>query len=105
MGEWSDLSRGATLNSGTLTVKIDSSGGVTKLTKLAATGGFGATTWTRTDPLDDTKFNGATLDIISRFDAVHKNDGQALHENNLKLYATNCKFTAFGHSTSRLPGR
>ena len=86
VGEWSDLSRGATLNSGTLTVKIDSSGGVTKLTKLTATGGFGATSWTKTDPLDDTKFNGATLDIISRFDAVHKNDGQALHENNLKPY-------------------
>src|SRR5215831_20747354 len=35
VGEWSDVSRGATLNSGTLTVKIDSSGGVTKLTKLS----------------------------------------------------------------------
>ena len=86
VGEWSDLSRGATLNGGTLTAKIDSSGGVTKLTKLTAIGGFGATIWTKTDPLDDTKFNGATLDIISRFDAVHKNDGQALHENNLKPY-------------------
>ena len=86
VGEWSDVSRGATLNSGTLTVKIDSSGGVTKLTKVAATGGFGATTWTGTDPLDDTKFNGSTLDIISRFDAVHKNDGNSIHDNNLKPY-------------------
>src|SRR5438046_19628 len=63
VGEWSDVSRGLTVNSGTLMVKIGSSGGVTKLTKLTATGGFGATTWTRTDPLDDTKFNGTTLDI------------------------------------------
>ena len=85
VGEWSDVSRGLTLNSGTLTVKIDSSGGVTKLTKLTATGGFGATTWTRTDPLDDTKFNGTTLDIISRFDAVHKNNGETIHHN-LKPY-------------------
>src|SRR5207249_10963234 len=29
VGEWSDVSRGLTLNSGTLTVKIGSSGGVT----------------------------------------------------------------------------
>jgi hypothetical protein len=96
MGEWSDVSRGMTLNSGTLTVKIDSSGGVTKLTKLTATGGFGATTWTRTDPLDDTKFNGTTLDIISRFDAVHRNenDGNTLHED-LKPYRDATVF--YGH--------
>jgi hypothetical protein len=86
VGEWSDLSRGATLNGGTLRVKIDSSGGVTKLTKLTATGGFGATTWTRTDPLDDLQFDGATRDIITRFDQVHKNvDGETIHDN-LKPY-------------------
>jgi hypothetical protein len=94
VGEWSDVSRGLTLNSGTLTVKIDSFGGVTKLTKLTATGGFGATTWTRTDPLDDTKFNGTTLDIISRFDAVHKNDGSTIHDN-LKPYRDASVF--YGH--------
>jgi hypothetical protein len=86
VGEWSDLSRGATLNGGTLTVKIDSSGGVAKLTKLTATGGFGATTWTKTDPLDDLQFDGATRDIITRFDQVHKNvDGETIHDN-LKPY-------------------
>jgi hypothetical protein len=86
VGEWSDLSRGATLNGGALTVKIDSSGGVTKLTKLTATGGFGATTWTKTDPLDDLQFDGATRDIITRFDQVHKNvDGETIHDN-LKPY-------------------
>ena len=86
VGEWSDLSRGATLNGGSLTVKIDSSGGVTKLTKLTATGGFGATTWTKTDPLDDLQFDGATRDIITRFDQVHKNvDGETIHDN-LKPY-------------------
>jgi hypothetical protein len=83
-------------------VKIDSSGGVTKLTKLTATGGFGATVWTKTDPLDDTKFNGATLDIISRFDAVHKNnagDSAALHDNNLKPYRDATVF--YGHVVAR----
>lgn len=95
VGEWSDVSRGAALNSGTLTVKIDSSGGVTKLTKLTATGGFGATAWTKTDPLDDTKFNGSNLDIISRFDAVHKNDGSTIHDNNLKPYRDATVF--YGH--------
>jgi hypothetical protein len=86
VGEWSDLSRGATLNGGTLSVKIDSSGGVTKLTKLTATGGFGAATWTKTDPLDDLQFDGATRDIITRFDQVHKNvDGETIHDN-LKPY-------------------
>jgi len=43
VGEWCDVSRGVTLNSGTLEVRIGSSGGVTHLTKVAATGGFGAT--------------------------------------------------------------
>ncbi len=94
VGEWSDVSRGLTLNSGTLTVKIGSSGGVTRLTKLTATGGFGATTWTKSDPLDDTKFNGSTLDIISRFDAVHKNDGSTIHDN-LKPYRDATVF--YGH--------
>src|SRR5262249_3513102 len=56
--------------------------------------GFGATTWTRTDPLDDTEFNGTTLDIISRFDAVHKNDGSTIHDN-LKPYRDATVF--YGH--------
>lgn len=84
-GDWSDVSRGMTLNSGTLKLVIGSSGGVTQLTKVLATGGFGATTWTQTGPLDDTLFNGSTLDIVSRFDAVHKNDGSTIH-GNLKPY-------------------
>src|SRR5213594_3436214 len=98
VGEWSDVSRGPTLNSGTLTVKIGSSGGVTRLTKLTATGGFGATTWTQTDPLDDTKFNGTTLDIISRFEAVHKNDESTIHDN-LKPYRD--ATVLYGHLVTR----
>ena len=89
VGDWSDVTRGTILQSGTLTVKIGSSGGVTQLTKLAATGGFGATSWTQTDPLGDVSFTGtdlqATLDIIDRFDLVVKNDGSSLHDN-LKPY-------------------
>jgi len=94
VGVWSDVTRGLTLNSGTLTVKIRSSGGVTQLTKLTATGGFGATIWTKSDPLDDTKFNQTTLDIISRFDAVHKNDDSTIHDN-LKPYRDATVF--YGH--------
>src|SRR5260370_716383 len=71
-GEWADVSRGATLNSGTMTLTVDTSGAAPKLSKSAATGGFGATTWNQTGPLDDTKFNGSTLDIISTVDLIHK---------------------------------
>jgi hypothetical protein len=42
--------------------------------------------WTKTDPLDDLQFDGATRDIITRFDQVHKNvDGETIHDN-LKPY-------------------
>jgi len=78
--------RGASLNAGTLTIRFSSSGGVIQLTRVAATGNFGATTWRKTDALDDLKFDGTTTDIISRFDQVRKNDGQAIHDNNLKPY-------------------
>jgi hypothetical protein len=85
-GEWIDVTRGATLNGGTLTIRFGTSNGVTQFNRIVATGNFGATTWHQIDPLDDTKFSGATMDIISRFDHVRKNDGQALHHNNLKPY-------------------
>jgi hypothetical protein len=52
-GEWADVTRGATLNSGALTLMIGSSNGVIQLTTVQATGGFGATTWTQSNPLDD----------------------------------------------------
>jgi hypothetical protein len=38
VGDWSDVTRGATLNSGTLAIRISSSGGVTQLTKIVVTG-------------------------------------------------------------------
>ena len=77
-GEWSDVSRGSTLNYGTLKVAIGNAGGVIQFTKVSSTGGFGATTWTRTNPLDDTKVNGVTSDIYSKFESVHKNGGETL---------------------------
>jgi hypothetical protein len=86
VGDWADVTRGTSLQSGVLTVRIDSSGSAIQLTKLTATGGFGATTWTQTGPLDDTKINGVTRDIFSRFDAVHKNDDTTLLNPNLKPY-------------------
>lgn len=85
-GEWCEVPRGASLNGGTLTIRFSHSGGVTQLSKISATGGFRATTWHKGDPLDDLRFNGATMDIITRFDQVRKNDGQSIHDNNLKPY-------------------
>jgi hypothetical protein len=84
-GEWCEVPRGASLNGGTLTIRFSHSGGVTQLSKISATGGFRATTWHKSDPLDDLRFNGATTDIVSRFDQVHKNDGGSIHDN-LKPY-------------------
>jgi len=86
-GEWSDVTRGASLNGGTLSIRFSNSGGVTQFTRIAATGNFGATTWTKIDPLDDLVFDGVSRDIITRFDQVHKNvDDETLHDNNLKPY-------------------
>lgn len=86
VGEWSDVTRGSDLNNGTLTVRISGSSGAFQFTKVSGTGGFGATNWNQTTPLDDTKVNGVTRDIFSRFDAVHKNDDTTLLNPNLKPY-------------------
>src|SRR6266446_823030 len=63
VGEWADVSRGMTLNKGALTLAIGNSGGIRQFTKLVATGGFENTTWTQTEPLEDSRFNGTTRDI------------------------------------------
>jgi hypothetical protein len=85
-GEWSDVPRGASLDGGTLSIRFSNSGGVTQFTRIAATGNFRATTWHKSDALDDLRFNGATMDIIARFDQVHKNtDHETIHDN-LKPY-------------------
>jgi photosystem II stability/assembly factor-like uncharacterized protein len=55
VGDWSDVTRGGTLNSGTLVIRINSSSSGTQLSKIRATGGFGATTWHKSDALDDLK--------------------------------------------------
>src|SRR5262249_41246567 len=86
VGEYADVSRGLTLNSGRLILVIDNPGVVPQLTVVRATGRFRATVLTQTDPLDDTQFQGTPHDIIDRFAAVHKNDGSDLHDNNLKPY-------------------
>jgi hypothetical protein len=84
-GEWADVTRGGSLNRGTLTIRFGAVGGEIQFSRVAETGNFGATTWHKTDALDDTKFNGVTTDIISRFDQVHKNDDKTL-DDNLKPY-------------------
>ena len=81
VGQWSDVPRGATLSGGTLTLRISTSNGATQLTRVAVTGNLAAKTWRMTEPLDDTKFNGTTTDIVSRFGQVHKNDGGTIHDN------------------------
>ena len=86
-GEWADVNRGLTLNSGTLKWSIGYFNGRLQLTKVTGTGGFGANTLTQSDPLDDTKFDGITEDIYSRFDLVHKNNtDETLLNPNLKPY-------------------
>jgi hypothetical protein len=85
-GEWCDVPRGASLDSGTLTIRFGKSGGVFQFTRIAVTGNLKTTTWHKSDPLNDLKFDGPTMDIIDRFDQVHKNNGEGLHDNNLKPY-------------------
>jgi hypothetical protein len=64
--DWADVPRGRTLNSGTLTLNASN----TSLQRQAVTGGFGATTWTRTSPA------AAPTDIFTIFDEVKKNQNE-----------------------------
>src|ERR1041384_3490995 len=84
-GEWSDVTRGAILQSGSLTIRVGSSGGVTQFTKVSGTGGCGASSWTQRDALDDAKFKGNSADIYTRFDETTKSDGTTILDN-LKPY-------------------
>jgi len=84
-GEWSDVTRGAILQSGSLTIRVGSSGGVTQFSKVSGTGGFGASSWTQRDALDDAKFKGNSADIYTRFDETTKSDGTTILDN-LKPY-------------------
>jgi hypothetical protein len=92
-GDWSDVTRGSSLNSGTLNLSVSYFNGHLRLTKTAATGGFGATTLTQSDPLDDTKVTGQTSDIYAKFDAIHKNGGETL-KHDLKPYRDSSVFYA-----------
>jgi hypothetical protein len=85
-GGWSDVPRGTILSHGQLKLQVTASGAGIEFVKVAATGGFGGSKWHRIAALDDTSFNGSGMDIIARFDAVKKNDGNAIHDNNLKPY-------------------
>ncbi len=93
-GEWSDVTRGTILQSGTLNLTISYFNGHLRLTKTAATGGFGATTLTQTGPLDDTKVSGLDFNIYSRFSVVHKNDNSTILDN-LSPYRDQTVF--YGH--------
>lgn len=106
-GTWADVTRGSNLSYGNLTFSVDISSGTPQLTRTAYSGNAQATTWSyQATPIDDSFWNGSTLDIISRFDAVHKNnascvidghlcDGFETLEDNLKAYRDSTVF--YGH--------
>jgi hypothetical protein len=100
VGEWADVSRGVSLSHGALTLTFGTSGGAVQLVRVSASGGFGATIWTQSDPLDDVKFNGTTKNLFSRFDDVHKNDASTIHDN-LKPYRD--QTVLYGHLTVQKP--
>lgn len=87
-GQWVEVSRGGSLNSGTLTLAVVTTDTGWVLSKTAATGRFPATVWEANGALDDTVFDGAPLDIVSRFNVVQKNnaDNASLGDDNLKAY-------------------
>ena len=88
-GQSSDVTRGLTLNSGSMTLVIGSSNGMSQLTKIGAAGnGFGGSVWTQTNPLDDMLVNGTATDLSSRFVSVYKNDAadDSTLQDNLKPY-------------------
>ena len=103
-GNWADVTRGSNLSFGTLSFSVDTSSGVPQLTRTASTGNITPNTFSyQTTPLDDSWWNGSTLDIVSRFDAVHKNipntfSGYESIEDNLKSYRDSTVF--YGHVTT-----
>ena len=62
-GDWADVPKGRTLQSGTLTLDVAAN----TLHRRTATGGFGASSWQRTGPPP------AVPDIFTTFDRVKKN--------------------------------
>jgi len=71
-GDWVDVPRGQSLQNGTLTLTVSNN----LIQRQAATGGFGATQWTRTGP------PAAPDDIFNTFDKVKKNQN-AWHDHSL----------------------
>ncbi|HZQ95086.1 MAG TPA: hypothetical protein VFA67_08755 [Candidatus Sulfotelmatobacter sp.] len=97
-GNWADVTRGSNLSFGSLSFSVDTSSGVPLLTRTSSTGNITPNTLSyETNPLDDSSWNGSTLDIVSRFDAVHKNvpntfSGYESIEDNLKSYRDSSVF-------------
>jgi hypothetical protein len=92
-GNWSDVTRGSILQSGTLDLSISYFNGNLRLTILSQTGNFGGTILTQRSPLDDTRQDTLILDIIDRFDDARKNDDTSIHDN-LKPYRDQTVFYA-----------
>lgn len=97
-GNWADVTRGSNLSFGTLSLSVDTSSGTPTLTRTASTGNISPNTLSyQSVPADDSWWNGSTLDIVSRFDAVHKNvpntfSGYESIEDNLKSYRDSTVF-------------
>lgn len=97
-GTWADVTRGSNLSFGNLSFSVDTSSGAPQLTRTAYTGNAQTTAWTyQVIPLDDSSWNGSTLDIVNRFNAVYKNDDSSL-EDNLKPYRDST--VMYGHVSS-----
>jgi hypothetical protein len=71
-GDWADVPRGQILNSGTLSLTVSQN----QIQRTAASGGFGATSWSKTNP------DPAPDDIFNTFDKVKKNQN-AWHDHSL----------------------
>src|SRR5207247_6842893 len=77
-GDWADVPRGIILQNGTLSLRLNSLDTPTSITRTDETGGFGASSWTRSS-------SASVPDIRSRFDNVFRNDGGTMHDH-LKMY-------------------
>lgn len=69
-GDWADVPRGSTLNSGTLTLSVSAN----QISRQSVTGGLGATIWNRSSPIPPAGVTSIfNNDIFTIFDDVKKN--------------------------------
>lgn len=77
LGQWTDMTRGAALSSGTLTLSICTTCQPLQIKQLASTGGIGANTWWSRGTIDDQIVDFPSrkpMDINTRFGQVYKDE-------------------------------